>query len=165
MNDGVLLALEQKIEGITRKINEVTFNVLAEMVVRADRYSPVGDVHLWENPKSAPKGYVGGQFRGNWKLSVDEPDLTFTKGLIDSSGSTTVANNIQNITAKYGINRVAYGHRFYLTNNCPYAVMLEQGWSKQKQAALGILWRVQNEMPIIIREVVDEIKAGGGRVR
>lgn len=36
---------------------------------RLQDVSPVGNPELWENPKSAPKGYVGGQFRRSWTIT------------------------------------------------------------------------------------------------
>ena len=116
-------SLQRQIEGVTRKMNEVTYTALAVVVTRVDELSPVGDTSLWKNPP--PKDYVGGQFRGNWQMGVDYRPIGDLPGKIDPSGSATVSANIAAIPA------MASRHKFYFVNNLPYALRIEQGWSTQ----------------------------------
>lgn len=76
----------------------------------------------------APKGYVGGRFRGNWQTSVGEP-ITATIERIDPSGAASTADVIAHMG---GAGKVTY-----MTNNLPYAERLEyEGWSKQAPAGM-----------------------------
>jgi len=83
--------------------------------------SPVGNAQLWENPKSAPKGYVGGRFRHNWQVSFGNNN-TELKG--NANDATTKAEK-KIKSAKI------FQPKYIITNNLPYAERLELGWSKQ----------------------------------
>lgn len=75
---------------------------------------------------TAPKGYTGGRFRGNWQIGFDSaPQGTIDR--IDKSGQETLAVNGA-ILAGYRANEVS---TIYFVNNVPYAVRLEFGYSKQ----------------------------------
>lgn len=157
-NRRAIFALEQRIEGVTRKMNEVTYSAMAAMVQRLDAVSPVGDVKLWANPSKAPKGYRGGQFRGNWQLGVNYKPAGVLSGRIDPSGVATVAENIGRIPQM-----ASRGYKFYLVNNLPYALVLEQGHSTQ--APRAFIYRVKREFNGIVRGIIADIKSGGGRVK
>lgn len=143
---------------ITRKINEVTFNVMAEIIERADEYSPVGMPETWTY--KAPKDYRPGQFRGNWQLGVNKrPEGAFI-GKIDAAGVTTVAENLALIPE-----RAAYGNLYYLVNNLPYAKAIEDGDATRQVPPSGIVGRIHMEFPDIVAKVIGDIKSNGGRVR
>lgn len=75
---------------------------------------------------TAPKGYTGGRFRGNWQIGFDSaPQGAIDR--IDKSGQETLATNGA-ILAGYRANEVS---TIYFVNNVPYAVRLEFGYSKQ----------------------------------
>lgn len=152
--------LEKQIAGIKRSMNRVTYESIAAMVVRMDEVSPVGDPSLW-GPKwqewAIRTGYQGGQFRGNWQLGVDARPTGWLPGNIDPSGDATVAKNLGMIPA------MASRHTYYLTNNTPYGIFLEQGHSKQAPAAF--ILRAKREFNGMVRKVVEQVKAEGGRVR
>ena len=154
----VMFSLNHQIEGVTRRMNEVTYNTLAAVIQRVDEVSPVGDVNLWKEPKKAPKGYKGGQFRGNWQFGVDVKPVGPLFGRIDPSGIETVGSNIGKIPHH------ASRHKYYLVNNLPYALYLEQGHSHQAPPH-QMLYRVKREFNGIVRKVIADIKANGGRVR
>lgn len=73
-----------------------------------------------------------GRFRANWNLSVGNPDLS-TSEATDKTGSASIGKVASGI-AQY---KLADGSIF-LTNNLPYAMRLENGWS-QKQAPNGMV--------------------------
>jgi hypothetical protein len=158
-NKAVMLSLEKHIQGITRSLNAVTYNTMAAIVQRVDEVSPVGDVSLWKRPSSAPKGYRGGQFRGNWQLGVDEKPVGDLPGNIDPEGVDTVGKNIAAIPLQ------ASRHKFYLVNNLPYAMILEEGQHSTQVLPGAMLFRVKREFNGIVRKVIADIKANGGRVR
>lgn len=79
-----------------------------------------------------------GRFRANWQASVNAPKMNILfegiKAKTDSHGKPikNQFNSNQNIigdTAEYTIDGA-----LYLTNNLPYAVRLEEGWSQQRGA-------------------------------
>jgi hypothetical protein len=158
-NHTVLLALDKRIKGITRNLNAVTYNTMAAIIQRVDEVSPVGDVNLWERPASAPVGYKGGQFRGNWQLGVDFKPVGSLPGNIDASGISTVGNNIGKIPLQ------ASRHKFYLVNNLPYAMRLEEGFHSTQAPPHAMLYRVKREFNSIVRKVIEDIKSNGGRVK
>ena len=73
---------------------------------------------------SAPEGYVGGRFRGNWMFSIGAPDDTTTEE-VDPSGTKSTAR----ITA--GAIEFKAGETCYITNSLGYAIPLEFGHSTQ----------------------------------
>ena len=154
----VMFSLEKQIEGITRKMNAVTYNTMAQVIQRIDEVSPVGDINLWKEPHKAPRGYRGGQFRGNWQLGVDTKPVGALFGKIDPSGVSTVAENLAKIP------NFASRHKYYLVNNLPYAIYLEQGHSTQAPPH-QMMYRIKREFNSIVRKVVADIKANGGRVK
>lgn len=61
--------IKKAFEGDIEKIGFYTFSRLQDV-------SPVGNPSLWENPMSAPKGYVGGQFRRSWTITKNNSSYT-----------------------------------------------------------------------------------------
>ena len=82
---------------------------------------------------------LSGAARGNW-----QPDINLIQNDVleieDKSGNTTVAK----VASK--TNNLRLGQYFTLTNNLPYILRLEYGWSKKSpQGMLGInVMRFQN---------------------
>lgn len=94
--------------------------------------SPVGDPDYWK--MKPPPGYVGGQFRGNWDVSIGDPAQDEPRGVDANGGATFTRGNsaISQIT-RDNIQRV------WLLNNLAYAVRLEEGWSWQAPGPGGIV--------------------------
>jgi hypothetical protein len=143
---------------ITRKINEATYNVMAEVIQRADEYSPVGMPETWK--RKAPPDYEPGQFRGNWQLGVNERPQGYLPGHVDPDGHQTVAENLAKIPERAG-----YGNLYYLVNNVPYAQAVEQGDATTQVPPSGIIGRIHMEFPDIVEKVISDITNNGGRVR
>ncbi len=122
------------LDGVIRK-------VLIETGERIVQRSPVGQPRYWESP--APKGYVGGRFRGNWQygfsVMTDEQ-----LDVIDASGSATIAK-----LTNSALSTKAVGVHF-IYNTLPYAERLEnEGWSDQ--APFGMVSLVELEFAQIVR--------------
>ena len=75
---------------------------------------------------SAPKGYTGGRFRGNWQVTFETPAQGET-GRPDKFGVETL-NRGAAILAQFYASQDSV---IYFTNNVPYAVRLEFGYSSQ----------------------------------
>lgn len=119
-----LKAFEDKAKG---RADDIVGRVVANVAQRIDERSPVGDATYWQHP--APKGYVGGRFRGNWQLGIEGVPQGET-GHIDPGGAATLGAIIGAIPGH------AAGHIFYLANNVPYAQRIEDGWSRQAPTGL-----------------------------
>lgn len=73
---------------------------------------------------SAPSGYVGGRFRGNWMFSIGSPDSTTTEE-VDPTGAKSTARIVS------GAIEFKAGDPCYITNSLGYAIPLEFGHSTQ----------------------------------
>lgn len=102
-----------------QKVDKDVRGITLALFSRVILDSPVGNPTLWKHP--APKGYVGGRFRGNWNVSINTPDATTTENK-DKSGAVTIAKAKKNIGGA--------GTVTYMCNALPYAYRLEfSGWS------------------------------------
>ena len=66
--------------------------------------------------------------RGNWQVSIDSLQKTFDKKKTDKNGSETIKAGLVRIKS------VKLGNDVLIENSCPYAMRLENGWSRQKPA-------------------------------
>ena len=116
--------------------------------------SPVGNPDLWKSRSAATaarrRGYKGGAFKGNYRLGLKTMPKTDYPDAIDSTGKVS----------KSQIQQVAYsdtklGGIHYISNNRPYSVRLDTGWSTQ--APNGILMHVTNN----IQQIVDNVVKNG----
>lgn len=122
--------------------------VVRALALKVDERSPVGDPIYWKGP--APKGYVGGHFRGNWQLGIGALPAGIVPG-VDPDGGRTRAE----IAA--AIPEQAAGNVYYLANNVPYALRIEHGWSRQAPA--GVVGITVTEFDTRISEAVAKAKA------
>lgn len=106
-------------------VRKITKAVLTDIVMA----SPVGNPELWAEGSRPEPGYVGGQFRGNWQVSVGAPAVG-TIDNIDPEGSSTIA------AGRAVILSATLGDTIYITNNLPYARRIEYGWSRQAPAGV-----------------------------
>lgn len=115
--------------------------VQLELMRRIILASPVGLRTRWKinqgrkRNKLLPKGYVGGQFRGAWQLTLGTPstlDVRTPKGgqprkPIDVATGRSILQGLKPFTVSY------------LANNLPYAAVLNEGrpkgtpWTKIKE--------------------------------
>lgn len=131
----------KQLEEFAVKVGERGDQVVGEIVTtimsKIDKRSPVGNPELWvfnrgtsENPDYVNflayndlDGYVGGRFRANWQLGIGTK-VEGVLGRVDDSDATLNAN-IGKIPDS------AAGEIYILSNNLPYAQVLENGWSTQ----------------------------------
>lgn len=122
-----LTAFVEKAKG---NMDLVVRKVVLDLGTKVVERSPVGDPSKWASP--APKGYIGGRFRGNWQYGLNErPRGTFMT--IDRSGKVSIGRMAA------GLPKEAAGHVHFITNNLPYAMRLETGWSKQAPGGMVAL--------------------------
>lgn len=135
----------QAIEGFGQFPEKVVRGTVLSMGSKLIERSPVGNPTTWKKPK---KGYVGGRFRNNWQFSVAQPATGVKQG-VDPSGAKAGA------ALKAKANTFDMGQTFYMTNNLPYAVALEFGWSKQ--APQGMVRVVVAQYEQAIREAAAKL--------
>lgn len=141
-----LRAFAEKAKGA---VDKVAREAIIDVGNRVTQRTPVGDATLWKS--KPPKGYVGGHARANWGHAVDAP-LTVEFPDIDASG----AASIDRITTDVAASPAAAMH--YLSNNVPYAVRLEDGWSTQAPA--GMVGLVVVEWSDIVAGAVSKVNGG-----
>lgn len=128
--------------------DQVVGDVVIQLYRAVDGRSPVGDATYWTHP--APKGYVGGRFRGNWQLG-DGVMPSGETGAIDPSGAETQGRILASIPAQ------AAGRIYYLMNNVPYADRIENGWSRQ--APQGVVGLTVIEFPRMVDQAARALAA------
>lgn len=103
---------------------ETAFAILRNVVLA----SPVGDPEKWQNPDSAPPGYVGGHFRRNWIVSLGGINTAVLEGADEPAAATLARGKAQTDTwAATG----RLNPQLVIQNNVPYAERLAQGHSTQ----------------------------------
>ena len=80
------------------------------------------------------------QFIESWNASLNAPDLSINRG--DGAGLIPVANKLK------------IGDVFYFTNNQPYALRLEFGWSDQ--APNGMVRLAVAKFPFTVNKITTE---------
>ncbi|MDO5554723.1 MAG: hypothetical protein Q4G68_13275 [Planctomycetia bacterium] len=71
-----------------------------------------------------------GTARGNWNLSLNEPDRTFDAGHADASGTVTINRGCEKL------NDFVPGDKIIMTNATPYIGLLESGVSRQSPGGM-----------------------------
>jgi hypothetical protein len=132
--------------------------------------SPVGNPSIWQsnldssgNRRSKrskkirkPEGYVGGQFRGNWQMSIGSFDTAEVAGIRSPSATMSAGESVAKRLTDFGVS--------HLQNNLPYAQRLEEGHSGQ--APMGMIALTFGEMNIFAGQLAslyssEQIKDGG----
>jgi hypothetical protein len=105
---------------------KVTLDLLAALVKK----SPVGYPPNWSRP--APKGYVGGQFRSFWQVSLTGDQVKAPTNDKKPYGSDVSERQLVEANATlqdlkpFGVS--------YVVNGLPYGERLNAGWSRQAPA-------------------------------
>lgn len=108
---------------------------------RVIRRTPVGDADYWEghpkgNPpgnRTPPPGYIGGNARNNWWLSVNAVNDT-ANGRQPNATADAATNGI---TA--GVLEAELGDVLHIQNGVPYILRLESGELSPRQAPHGMV--------------------------
>jgi len=103
-------------------MGETSFAILRNLVSR----SPVGNPTNWQNPASAPEGYVGGNFRRNWIVSIGVVD----SGIRDGAGASAAVPLAEGLS-KIESFKSSKATSLIIQNNVPYANRLALGHSTQ----------------------------------
>ena len=106
-------------ENITEAVLETALGVFTRLI----NATTPGNPTRWENPRSAPQGYVGGAARGNWQIGIGSPPRNET-GQIDPGGSATIE------AGSGTLDRYKLGPKIFIVNNRPYIKRLNDGHSQ-----------------------------------
>lgn len=141
------LDLKHFAEKAGQRADAVVHEIVANVAVSLDTLSPVGDAKYWKS--KPPKGYVGGHFRANWQLGVGSRPGGEIAG-VDTSAKGQGGATTQGIIA--AIPAETAGKVYWLANNAPYALRLEDGYSRQ--APEGMVGITAARFPTIVNEAV-----------
>lgn len=125
---------------VDNAVRKILFDFSTSLV----NMSPVGRKEAWavnvdraaRGLDPVPPGYVGGRFRANWQYGEGTKPTGALYGEDDSSFEDA-SSVIARLHSMIGSAKMV-GTVHYLTNNLPYSVRLENGWSKT-QAPEGIV--------------------------
>lgn len=131
-------SFSQAVDSLKGFPEQVVRGTVLSMGSKIIERSPVGNPSIWKKPR---KGYVGGRFRNNWQFSVEAPATGVNAG-VDPNGVKA------NGELRAQVNSMKMGQTFYMTNNLPYAVRLEFGWSKQAPQGMVRIVTAQYEQAI-----------------
>jgi|SRR5690242_11445466 len=90
-----------------------------------------------------------GRFRANWQYGLGAPPEGTTLE-VDKSGAATLRTLTRSV-----VQQDAAGKIHWLTNNLPYAVRLEYGWSKQAPA--GMVGVTVREYQRVVRDAAKAV--------
>jgi len=100
-------------------------------------------------PFAQGKGYVGGRFKGNWRVSFGAANDT-PLDRIDAGGAETIA------AAQAALSGFQAGMTIFMTNPLPYGPRLEyEAWSKQAPA--GMVRITVAEFQQMVSQAVSEL--------
>lgn len=89
--------------------------------------TPIGMPALWKSPP--PPGYMPGNARANWKVSVNSPVTDHSKE-VDPSGAPTIASGEAVIRSWNG-----FREKLFISNNAPHIVPLDEGIASKQVGA------------------------------
>lgn len=104
---------------IMGNVKKAVIYLAMEGLAKVQEKSPVADPSTWQNPRP----HVGGTFRANWLISIGTPSDATTMSLSEFAGMNASALASYAGAAGFPV--------IYLANNLPYALRLENGWSRQ----------------------------------
>lgn len=100
-------------------------------------------------PIRGPKGYIGGHFRANWQIALDQP----ASGILDEIDAQGIATK-NRLTAE--VESIYAGSVAHITNNLPYGPRLEfEAWSSQ--APQGMVRITVAEFQTMVNNAVKEV--------
>lgn len=114
---------------------EAIIALATEGLAKVKKRSPVAQPWTWKHPVA---GYIGGQFRANWVISIGGPNGTtvpFPGGSF--AGETSAA--LSAFSAQEGWPVI------YIQNNLPYAGPLEDGHSRQAPGGMVAITAIELE--------------------
>ena len=104
-------------------VDKLVRAVNLDLVRQVTKKTPVGNPSLWKS--KPPKGYTGGQAKGNWFATNGNPSSQIDNSVRAKNSSKPVNRAMSAINA-------SAGQVFYIVNNLPYIRRLEyEGWSGQ----------------------------------
>jgi hypothetical protein len=129
-------------DAVVKATQKLALDALRRLILK----SPVGFPRNWKNP--APKGYVGGQFRGSWQLTVGSEGSGIVGQPLKGKFGSTSAANVAASNAVAELDKLQPYFPVFIVNGLPYAQRLENGWSKQ--APLGMVALTVQELQFVV---------------
>lgn len=152
------LAIDRAAEKFNLSFTRAFQTVALDVFERILRRTPVGDADYWAghpkgNPpgnRTPPPGYVGGNARNNWWLTVNALDNTASGRKPDAAAGAALSD----ITA--GVLGAKLGDVIHMQNGVPYILRLENGELSPRQAPNGMVAITFAEMQTHFQEMLDK---------
>lgn len=112
---------------VPKRAVDMQKQIVAETLTSIVQQTPVGNNTKWKINQGRtgpllPRGYVGGQARRNWQVTIGTPSRSILAG-VDPSGKAS--------EGYAAIGRITQPSAVWIANPLPYMERLENGWSKQ----------------------------------
>lgn len=144
-------------ELLPEEVVRVHTDATLELFRRLTRKSPVGNPSIWKG--KAPKGYVGGTFRGFWQVYAGADPGTGTLLTRDLARRPRSLSDAETDARSSLVGLRPYSIT-YIMNGLPYAKRLNEGWSKQAPAGWVEL-AVAEVDQLVYASVADRLDRGG----
>lgn len=153
-------------EAVVQTHRRATMDLLRRLINK----SPVGNPSKWKlnfyglrkkSKRRAPKGYVGGTFRGFWQVYIgndpgtgEQPPAKGTQPRPPQQVVTSAQTALENLVP-FSVT--------YIVNGMPYAGRLNEGWSSQAPAGFVELAVAETDRQVYssLSERFDAMTAGG----
>lgn len=99
-----------------------------------------------------------GRFRGSWRLSVEVVDLSILPKTGNPQLSAGAPPSSEELSRSNAVASATFGQTIFISNNLPYAVRLENGYSTQAPGTGAILKRSLDELVADFRVVVAAVR-------
>jgi hypothetical protein len=129
---GFAIALQDFKREIDQKGKAFVAEVALQAITQVVQNSPVGNPSIWKR-KTAPKGYVGGAFRRDWQLEVNQRPVGSRATGADATGGDAINAAVSKLL---GLPSLEQLRAVYVTNTRAYAEPLEDGHSRQAPAGV-----------------------------
>jgi hypothetical protein len=120
--------------------------------------SPVGNPDLWKRPPPKGSGYVGGRFRGNWRIALNKADTRVTpdRSTVKTGGELTGAEEAGALST---LAQARFGDSIHITQSVPYAIPIERE-GHSTQAPEGVLRPTFEELKAKLNDTIKSAVEG-----
>lgn len=139
-------AIDKSLKASEKSIRAAAIQTLSGIIYD----TPVGNPTYWKNPP--PKGYSGGSLRGNWQTTLNNP----ANGIVNTKQTGNSGASSQKLVSSTSGYKTT--DTIYFTNNLPYAVRINEGYSVQPGAEMKFVEKNISKFNRILEQIVRKNK-------
>lgn len=127
---------------------KIAFDAYRGLLLR----SPVGNPDLWKRKPPKGSGYVGGRFRGNWRIGLNVADVA----LSERRSAAKTGDEPTSAEQAEGHGKIAqakFGDSIHITQSLPYADPIENK-RHSTQAPNGVLRPTFEELTAKLEQTI-----------